>query len=85
MGERGEPCSPPDSGQERAVARVGPGLCEGNVVQATLQGSGSPPPKPPELRERWMDKIADLVGGIPAKLPLFREVNHEIKLIDPGK
>ena len=32
-----------------------------------------------------MDKIADLVGGIPAKLPPFREVNHEIKLIDPGR
>ena len=32
-----------------------------------------------------MNKIADLVGGIPVKLPLFREVNHEIKLIDPGK
>ena len=32
-----------------------------------------------------MDKIADIVGGMPAKLPPFREVNHEIKLIDPGK
>ena len=32
-----------------------------------------------------MDKIADLVGGVPTKLPPFREVNHEIKLIDPGK
>ena len=50
-----------------------------------MQGSGLPPPKPPELRKRWMDKIADLVGGIPVKLPPFREVNHEIKLIDPGK
>ena len=58
---------------------------KGNIAQATLQGSGSPPPKPPELREQWMDKIADLVGGIPAKLPPFREVNHKIKLIDPGK
>ena len=37
------------------------------------------------VRERWMDKIADLVGGVPAKLLPFREVNHEIKLIDPGK
>ena len=32
-----------------------------------------------------MNKITDLVGGIPTKLPPFREVNHEIKLIDPGK
>ena len=58
---------------------------EGNVAQATLQGSGSLPPKLPKLRERWMNKIADLVGGIPVKLPPFREVNHKIKLIDPGK
>ena len=50
-----------------------------------LQGSGSPPPKPPKLREQWMNKIADLVGGVPTKLPPFREVNHKIKLIDPGK
>ena len=32
-----------------------------------------------------MDKIADLVGGMPPNLPLFWEVNHEINLIDPGK
>ena len=50
-----------------------------------MQGSGSPPPILPELRERWMNKIADLVGGVPVKLPPFREVNHEIKLINPGK
>ena len=50
-----------------------------------MQGSGSPPLKLPELREQWMNKITDLVGGVPIKLPLFREVNHEIKLIDPGK
>ena len=76
---------PPDSGQEHVVACVGPGLCEGNVARATLQGSGPPPLKLSELREQWMDKIADLVRGIPAKLPPFREVNHEIKLVDPGK
>ena len=76
---------PQDLGQERAVAHVGPGLHEDHVARATLQGSGSPPPKPPELREQWMDKIVDLVGGVPAKLPPFREVNHKIKLIDPGK
>ena len=32
-----------------------------------------------------MDKITDLVGGVPPKLPPFWKVNHEIKLIDPGK
>ena len=32
-----------------------------------------------------MDKIADLVGGVPPKLPPFREVNHKNNLIDPGK
>ena len=32
-----------------------------------------------------MVKITDIVGGVPPKLPPFWEVNHEIKLIDPGK
>ncbi|KAJ7245191.1 hypothetical protein B0H12DRAFT_1000457, partial [Mycena haematopus] len=35
-----------------------------------------------ELRARWYDQCADLMGPIPLELPPFREVNHEIKLID---
>jgi hypothetical protein len=34
----------------------------------------------PRLREEWMDKIDDLVSGIPLELPPLREVNHEINL-----
>ena len=39
----------------------------------------------PELRERWIDKISDLVGGVPPKLPPWRLINHQINLINPDK
>ena len=39
----------------------------------------------PELRERWIDKISDLVGGVPPKLPPWQSINHQIKLIAPDK
>jgi hypothetical protein len=32
-----------------------------------------------------MDKINDLLSGIPLELPPLREVNHEINLVDPAK
>ncbi len=37
------------------------------------------------LRERWMNRIIDLVSGIPPQIPPLRMINHEIKLIDPDK
>ncbi|KIJ25036.1 hypothetical protein M422DRAFT_193946, partial [Sphaerobolus stellatus SS14] len=39
----------------------------------------------PALREAWQNKYVDIFGDIPLGLPPFREVNHEIKLIDPSK
>jgi hypothetical protein len=39
-----------------------------------------------ELNERrayWMDKIADLTGPIPLRLPPEREIYHRIQLMDP--
>ncbi|KIJ28201.1 hypothetical protein M422DRAFT_190007, partial [Sphaerobolus stellatus SS14] len=39
----------------------------------------------PALREAWQSKYSDIFGDIPLELPPFREVNHEIKLIDPSK
>jgi hypothetical protein len=39
----------------------------------------------PCLREEWMERITDLVSGIPLELPPLREVNHEINLVDPTK
>src|SRR6266481_9038765 len=32
-----------------------------------------------------MNKIIDLVSGIPLQIPPLRMINHEIKLIDPDK
>ena len=37
------------------------------------------------LRESWMDKIVDLVSGVPPKVPPFRMINHQINLIDLNK
>ena len=31
------------------------------------------------LRESWMDKIIDLVSGVPPKVPPFRMINHQIR------
>ncbi|KIJ40453.1 hypothetical protein M422DRAFT_121729, partial [Sphaerobolus stellatus SS14] len=39
----------------------------------------------PVLREAWQNRYADIFGDIPLELPPFREVNHEIKLIDPSE
>jgi hypothetical protein len=39
----------------------------------------------PRLHEEWMEKITDLVSGIPLELQPLREVNHEINLVDPRK
>jgi hypothetical protein len=39
----------------------------------------------PRLREEWMERITDLISGIPLELPPLHEVNHEINLVDPTK
>jgi hypothetical protein len=39
----------------------------------------------PRLHKEWMEKITDLVSGIPLELPPLLEVNHEINLVDPTK
>src|ERR1700733_11242415 len=38
-----------------------------------------------ELRDGWIAKAADLLTGVPDKLPPFREINHKIPLIDEKK
>jgi RNase H-like domain found in reverse transcriptase/Reverse transcriptase (RNA-dependent DNA polymerase) len=39
----------------------------------------------PRLREQWESKYHELFEGVPLELPPFREVNHEINLIDENK
>ena len=36
----------------------------------------------PQLRNKWRSKYTALFGNIPLELPPFREVNHEINLVD---
>jgi hypothetical protein len=37
------------------------------------------------LRDRWCKEYTDILGGTQDRLPLWREVNHEINLIDEDK
>ena len=39
----------------------------------------------PQLRNKWRENYAAIFGSIPLELPPFREVNHEINLVDPDK
>ena len=39
----------------------------------------------PRLRQHWLDEFADILGGVPDKLPPLRVINHTIPLIDPEK
>ena len=32
-----------------------------------------------------MDWITDLISGVPPKVPPFRQIDHEINLVDPNK
>ncbi|KIY64227.1 hypothetical protein CYLTODRAFT_358714, partial [Cylindrobasidium torrendii FP15055 ss-10] len=36
----------------------------------------------PQLREGWLTEYADIMEGVPERMPRWREVNHEINLID---
>ena len=39
----------------------------------------------PQLHEEIAEKYSDLLGPLPLKLPPFREVSHEIPLVDESK
>jgi hypothetical protein len=39
----------------------------------------------PRLHQQWKDKYTDILGGTKEELPPWREVNHEIHLIDKNK
>ena len=39
----------------------------------------------PQLCEEITEKYSDLLGPLPLKLPPFREISHEIALIDESK
>src|SRR6266481_7098920 len=55
------------------------------VAIATKYEEANTSPRLSGLREQWLQKISDLIGGIPARLPPLHEINHHINLIDPDK
>jgi len=38
-----------------------------------------------KLRTEWIKRAADVLTGVPERLPPFREINHKIPLIDDKK
>ncbi|KAF8221138.1 hypothetical protein L208DRAFT_1329897, partial [Tricholoma matsutake] len=39
----------------------------------------------PHLRKEWLNNFSDMLGGVLEALPLFREVNHHISLVEEKK
>ncbi|KAG6881115.1 hypothetical protein C0995_002968 [Termitomyces sp. Mi166 len=39
----------------------------------------------PRLRQAWQQEFADIINGMKEELPPWREVNHEINLIDESR
>jgi hypothetical protein len=56
-----------------------------NDINRNPHPSGLTKDEIPRLRARWIEEISDITGPIPLRLPLLREVNHYIHLIDPSK
>ena len=61
-------------------------------MAAALENTyGSPPEDEEEaellakLRAAWEEKAADILTGVPHRLPPFREINHKIPLLDDNK
>ena len=52
-----------------------------HAMSVVLRGSITIPCDYILLQTQWMDKITDLVSGVPPKVPPFHMINHEINLI----
>ena len=55
------------------------------ATPVAVKGSRNAPHNYATLCKHGLDKITDLISGVPPKVPLFCVVNHEINLIDPNK
>src|SRR6266481_6150482 len=64
---------------------IGSRQCALKVAIATKYEEANTSSRLSGLREQWLRKISDLIGGIPARLPPLRQINHHINLIDPDK
>src|SRR6267154_2771057 len=55
------------------------------VMDAHLNEMKEEEDKLPDLQKKWVESAADILTGAPPHLPLLREVNHKISLIDENK
>jgi len=59
--------------------------CSKSITRHDPHPSGLTRDDIPRLQAHWLEEISDITGPIPLELPLFREVNHCIPLIDSTK
>jgi hypothetical protein len=59
-------------------------MCEDFVGKAKAKGPLTDKDIP-RLREEWKNACQDILGGAPNHLPLLREINHHIPLVDEKK
>jgi Reverse transcriptase (RNA-dependent DNA polymerase) len=59
-------------------------MCEEQAENAKVKGPLTKKDLP-HLRQEWLDKFSDMLGGVPEMLPPFREVNYHIPLVDKQK
>ncbi|KAG6873561.1 hypothetical protein C0992_008642, partial [Termitomyces sp. T32_za158] len=60
-------------------------LCQKHVDKGKAKATGLREEDIPRLCQQWQQEFADIVNGMKPKLPPWREVNHEINLIDETK
>ena len=56
-----------------------------DTSQETLHDEKRESVKLQTLHDRWFVKYANILNRVPLELPLLREINHRIPLIDNGK
>jgi len=87
---KGKP--PLEGGEEQRVQAMDASqetLCDGKQEsvnhQETLCNGQQESVKLQKLHDHWFVKYANILNRVPPELPLLRQINHQIPLIDNGK
>ncbi|KAG6870190.1 hypothetical protein C0995_014735 [Termitomyces sp. Mi166 len=60
-------------------------LCQKHMNKGKVKTQGLSDNDIPQLHQAWQQEFVDIVNGTKEELPPWREVNHEINLIDENK